>query len=62
MLAGSLTRVGWNKRETIVEGWKGRWAGGRLDGGRKEQTGENEEGISVHVFMHACMCYSIVTI
>ena len=61
MLAGSLTRVGWNKGETIVEGWKGRWAGGRLVG-EKEQTGENEEGISVHVFVRAWICYSIVTI
>ena len=31
MLAGSLTKVGWNKGETFAEGCKGRWAGDRLN-------------------------------
>ena len=31
MLAGSLTKVGWNKGETFAEGCKGRWVGDRLD-------------------------------
>ena len=55
MLAGSLAKVGWNKGETIAEGCMGRWAGDRLDGGRKKQTVENEGGLSVYVCIYACM-------